>query len=138
MVNRVALDWLVIGIFAFALVAFFMFIPTRAGAIQGKVVQSFQAPSSPACETLSQTDAHIVYSPTLHLCSGLRHVLPYFDVRVFNLDIFCNGSTLKALDGGTLFVSQLNPSITLHNCTLEGFDALYSSTQPARVVVESN
>jgi hypothetical protein len=128
--NHSALDWVaVMGIFL-SLVGFFVLVQHRT--VQGQFVSL----SFPSCVSLSNSGEKVVVSKNLVLCPNTIHSIDYFLIQASNAVIDCQHSSIQG-SGGSLFVSSFpNPSVTLKNCEINGFDGLYPNNNPVTVYVE--
>jgi hypothetical protein len=124
------LDWIAVAGIFLALIGFFMLIQNRT--VQGQ----FVAIDSPLCTSFHGSVPIIVSKEKLTLCPGTVHQIDYFALQKKETVIDCQHSTIQG-NGGALFVSQTSePSVTIKDCQLEGFDGLYQNSKPVNVFVE--
>ena len=125
-------DWLMVIILFSAILAFFMFVQQRG--ITGQVVGVVQ--SSPACVSLTNNQPASLYSQELVLCPG-THEVDYFDLKRPQTRIECQGSLIQGT-GGAAFISTIpRAQVTLVDCTLKGFEGLYSNQHPIEIIFEN-
>lgn len=126
-------DWIFMGAVVFSVIILFSFATQRSAV--GRVVGDAVVPPA-NCVSYSSSQK-ISLESSLLLCPDSTHAVDYFSVEEDGLVIDCQGSTLQG-SGGALFVPTLdNPSITLKDCLVQGFDGLYSTTNPLVVRVEN-
>ncbi len=129
------MDWLVFGILALGLIAFFMFV-NNGTTVTGRVVgTAFNENRN--CYSFDSGLPVMVTQPSLRLCPNTTHAIDYFSIQTRQVLIDCQGSTLQGSGGALLVVEGVNhPRVTLLNCSWEGFDGLYSRTNPIDVYVK--
>lgn len=126
-------DWVFMGAVVLAVVVFLSYAQQRAAL--GQVVGGNVSLSPQDCVSYSSPQT-ISLSTSLLLCPNTTHQLDYFSLTESGLVINCQGSTLQG-SGGALFVPTVeNPTITLIDCVVRGFDGLYSTINPVTVRVE--
>ncbi len=128
------LDWVFMGTVVLAIVFFFSFIQQRNAV--GNVVGGIISTPSENCVNYSASQPYAL-SSSLLLCPATTHRVDYFALSESDLVIDCQGSTIQGT-GGALFVAQTNqPTVTLRDCVIEGYDGLYSAQNPVTVKIES-
>lgn len=130
-------DWLFMGAVVLTIIVFFSFASQR-NAI-GRVVDGTISNSADCVDySAVSPSATIALSSSLRLCSNTIHLIDYFQVEESDLVIDCQDSTIQG-NGGALFVPAIdNPILTLKDCTIQGFDGLYSTLNPLVVRVETS
>jgi hypothetical protein len=126
-------DWIFMAAVVFSVVVLFSFAAQRVSI--GRVVGGSVA-SSPDCVTYASSQV-VSLSSSLLLCPNTTHQVDYFSVEEDGLVIDCQNSIIQG-SGGALFVPRIdNPTITLKDCSTQGFDGLYSALNPLVVRVEN-
>ncbi|MFH0970251.1 MAG: hypothetical protein V1776_02205 [Candidatus Diapherotrites archaeon] len=129
--QRSLIDWVLVGVFAVGLIAFFFFINQRTatGNVTGMAFNEYAN-----CYSFSQKLPVVVAHDPIILCPDTIQQVDYFAIQIPQITIKCNGSTIQG-NGGALFVPEgvSNPHVTLENCRVENFDGLYSQQNPVDV-----
>lgn len=127
------MDWVFMGLIVLAVVAFFSFTQQRnaIGQVTGGSL------SLPPADCISYSSPQpIVVSSSLLLCPNTTHYVDYFELLESDVVIDCQGSIIQG-SGGALFVARGDsPTITLRNCSTQGYDGLYSVQNPVLVRIE--
>ncbi len=127
-------DWVFVGAVVLAIVFFFSFIQQRNAV--GNVVGGTVSLPPQDCVNYSTLQPYTL-SSSLRLCGDAIHHVEYFTLVESDLVIDCQGSTIQG-DGGALFVAQTSqPTVTLRDCEIAGFDGHYSNQNPVTVKIES-
>ncbi len=129
------LDWVFMGAMVVAIIIFFSFASQRAAnanVVGGNIV-------APPQDCVAKTGFETIpLSYSILFCPNTVNDIDHFELADSGLVINCQGSTLHGR-GGALFVAQtVQPTITLRNCVVEGFDGLFTATNPVNVVVEND
>ncbi len=127
------MDWLIVGVVAIGLIAFFMLVSQRTltGQAYGTAYNNYAN-----CYSFTQGLPVVATYDSIDLCANATHTLAYIAVRVPQLEVNCHGSTIQGA-GGALFITEgvSNPRVTLKECVVEGFDGMYSNQDPVNVYV---
>lgn len=126
-------DWIFMAAVVFSVVVLFSFAAQRVSI--GRVVGDAVVPSA-NCVSYTQSQA-VTLSSSLLLCPDTTHYVDYFSIEEDGLVIDCQNSIIQG-SGGALFVPTIeNPTLTLKDCSTQGFDGLYSTLNPLVVRVEN-
>lgn len=127
------MDWVFMGLIVLAVVSFFSFTQQRnaIGQVAGGTL------SLPAQDCISYPSSQpIVVTSSLLLCPDAIHYVDYFELVESDIVINCQGSTVQGSGGALLVARGDSPTITLRNCSTQGYDGLYSTQNPVVVRVE--
>lgn len=128
-------DWVVVGVIAISLVAFFAFVQHSNHTITGNVVgTAFKSDQS--CYAFTDASLSVVITePYIALCPDMTHHLDYFELRHSNAVINCQDSIIQGT-GGALFIPKTSkqPRVTLLNCeNIKNFGGLFQNARPVIV-----
>lgn len=129
--HRSLTDWLIVGVFALGLIAFFMLVTnkTATGHAIGTAYDS-----SKSCYAFDAGLPVVVTQDSMVLCADQLNKVAYFSIQVKQTTIDCQGSTIQGNGGAFLVPSRVtNPRVTLRNCTVENYQGLYSTKNPVDV-----
>ncbi|MEK6902055.1 MAG: hypothetical protein AABX02_00510 [archaeon] len=130
-------DWVIVGVIALSLLAFFAFVQHANNSITGNVVGTAYNFSQSCYSFTDDTLPVVITQSSIDLCPTTIHHVDYFELRHPTVIIRCHGSTIMGT-GGALFISKTSqqPRVTLEECVLKNIGGYYLNQTPVDVRIK--